>query len=493
MLQATPITLFLFLASVLVYLRLRRSLPLPPGPPGLPIVGNALEIPPSHQWLKYSEWSKSYGDIMHLNALGRHLIVLDSLHVARDLLEKRSGIYSDRPKFTMISDLMGWDWAIQFMSYGPRFRQYRSSVVGQLRKQVLPRNHPIQLREARQLVRELHTSPDRCLSLIKHASGVTMMSILYGCKNDGRRDEYVRVADAATESLVIAGNVGQYLVDFVPVLKYVPEWLPGATFRRQAREWRKLCSDLINKPFGDVKQSLIEGTASPSLVEHMLQGEESRQDEDIIKATAGVLYLGGADTTLSAFYSFMLAMVLFPDVMAKAQAEIDLVTEGQRLPEFSDKAALQYCLCLVLEVFRWVPAVPLAVPHQSNEVDQYRGYVIPKGSIVFVNVWSILHDEKLYPDPSQFNPDRYMPGTEKTPQLDPREVAFGFGRRSCPGMNFAEDHLWIVFVTILSVFDIRRTKDKQGTENPLPSHDFKVSSGMVRYVYEFFTTSTSLQ
>ncbi|KZT30011.1 cytochrome P450 [Neolentinus lepideus HHB14362 ss-1] len=474
------------LSLVAVLLARRSRVRLPPGPTGLPFLGNALDIPPSHQWTTYVEWSKKFGDVMHLSALGRHLIILNSLDAARDLLEKRSSIYSDRPKFTMISDLMGWDWAIQFMSYGPRFKLYRSNVVAPLRKQVLHRYHPIQIREARQLVLELYHSPGECLPLIKHASGATMMSILYGCKNGQKRNDYVHLADAATESLVIAGNVGKYLVDLIPVLKYVPKWFPGAEFQRQAREWRKLCLSLIDIPFTDVKQSLANGTATPSLVGYMLEDEDKQPDHDhLIKATAGVLYLGGADTTLSAFYSFMLAMVLFPDVMRRAQLEIDSVTKGERFPDFTDKAALQYCNCLVLEVFRWVPAVPLGVPHQSNEVDEYRGYVIPKQSIVMVNAWSILHDERVYPEPSRFNPGRFMPNSMESGQLDPREVAFGFGRRTCPGVHFAEDHLWIIFVTILAAFEIRRSKDETGTECSLPSHDYKVTSGMVS-VPEFF-------
>ncbi|TFK45744.1 cytochrome P450 [Heliocybe sulcata] len=472
-----PAIIFSLLGMV-IFLALRPRSRLPPGPPGLPLVGNALDVPPSHQWTKYLQWSTEYGDVMHLSALGRHLIILSSLDAARDLLEKRSNVYSDRPRFTMISDLMGWDWAIQFMSYGARFKQYRSSVMAQLRKQVLHRYHPIQLREARQLVLQLHRSPENFLQLIKHASGATMMSILYGFKEGQRRDGYVHLAEEATESLVIAGNVGKYLVDFIPILKYVPEWVPGSGFQRQAREWRKLCLSLINSPFQDVKNSLTMGTASPSIVGYMLE-DQTMETEHLIKATAGVLYLGGADTTLSAFYSFMLAMILFPDVMRKAQEEIDSVTKGERLPDFADKSALPYCNCLVLEVFRWVPAVPLGVPHQSNGIDQYRGYVIPKNAIVMVNVWSILRDERIYPDPSRFSPDRFMPGSSEEKQLDPREVAFGFGRRTCPGVHFAEDHLWIIFVTILAAFDIRRSKTGAGAENPLPSRDFKVTSGMV--------------
>lgn len=85
--------------------------------------------------------------------------------------------------------------------------------------------------------------------------------------------------------------------------------------------------------------------------------------------------------------AFFLAMASYPDVQLKAQAELDAVVGTGRLPEFDDQEALPYVNALVKELLRWRSVVPAGVPHRSMEDDEYRGYFIPKGSIVIANIW----------------------------------------------------------------------------------------------------------
>jgi len=81
------------------------GLPLPPGPKPLPLIGNLLEIPTEEQWLTATEWSKQYGEVVHVNAIGQHLVYLNSYEAANDLLELRSANYSDRLVTEMIDML----------------------------------------------------------------------------------------------------------------------------------------------------------------------------------------------------------------------------------------------------------------------------------------------------------------------------------------------------------------------------------------------------
>ena len=91
--------------------------------------------------------------------------------------------------------------------------------------------------------------------------------------------------------------------------------------------------------------------------------------------------------TLSTVQSFFLAMASFPEAQKKAQAELEAVVGPNRLPEFSDRDALPYVNALIKELLRWRSVVPIGVPHRSIEEDEYRGYRIPKGSIVIANIW----------------------------------------------------------------------------------------------------------
>lgn len=75
-------------------------------------------------------------------------------------------------------------------------------------------------------------------------------------------------------------------------------------------------------------------------------------------------------------------MALFPEVQKKAQAELDALVGPDRLPDYSDYESLIYIRAVVLEAMRWMPVVPLGLPHRVTTDDEYEGYSIPKGTII---------------------------------------------------------------------------------------------------------------
>ena len=87
---------------------------------------------------------------------------------------------------------------------------------------------------------------------------------------------------------------------------------------------------------------------------------------------------------------FMLAMLTHPSVLAKAQKEMDSVVGSSRLPTFEDRASLPYLECVMSEVLRWGVPVPMGLPHRLMEDDVYNGMFLPKGTLVFANVWYAL-------------------------------------------------------------------------------------------------------
>ena len=93
------------------------GLPYPPGPRAYPLIGNIFDLPESYPWLKYAEWGKKYGDIVHIEALGRHLIILNSREVCADLLEKRSSVCSDKPHSIMLCEMWVHRKSVVCISY----------------------------------------------------------------------------------------------------------------------------------------------------------------------------------------------------------------------------------------------------------------------------------------------------------------------------------------------------------------------------------------
>ena len=85
----------------------------------------------------------------------------------------------------------------------------------------------------------------------------------------------------------------------------------------------------------------------------------------------------------------------------------------------------------------------------------------------------VLHDPELYPEPESFKPDRFL-DEDGTFRDDPTlSLAFGGGRRICPGRHFVDAELFVVTASVLSVFNVTKAKDKNGDEIPVVAPDPK--------------------
>lgn len=261
---------------------------------------------------------------------------------------------------------------------------------------------------------------------------------------------------------------GAWLVDFVPWIRFLPSWLPGMQFNATAKDWSKITQQVTDMPYQFVRDQMQKGTHHPSYVSRHID-QATQQDgaalkidpdmEEAIKWTASVMYSGGADTTVSVISALFLAMIMFPDVQRKAQAEIDTVIGSNRLPELQDQDQLPYVSAVVKEALRWFPITPMGLGHSADEAIPYQGYVIPKGSIIMTATWWFHNDPQVYLDPSAFDPERFL-GPRNEP--DPAGTVFGHGRRTCPGKFVADMSLFWTISRILAVLDIRKAVDEHG-------------------------------
>ena len=108
----------------------------------------------------------------------------------------------------------------------------------------------------------------------------------------------------------------------------------------------------------------------------------------------------------------------------------------------------------------------LGLPHRVMQDDVYVDRFIPKGSLVFANIWAMLRDPDIFPEPERFDPERYLEKVddETARRRDPRAFVFGFGRRRCPGAHLVESSVWLMLATMLAMLDIQKPRDKNGKE-----------------------------
>ncbi|KAE9385840.1 cytochrome P450 [Gymnopus androsaceus JB14] len=463
------IAIALFLPLLFYVVRARRkTFPFPPGPKKLPIVGNLFHMPKKgFVWLEYAEMCRRYdSDIIHLSALGNSIVVLNSARAVNDLLEKRSSMYSSRPSTTMLGELMGWESGFALRPNDDIWKAQRKIVTQAMPPTDPKRFHSKQLSGTHDLLRALPQSDDVMKSLQTWAAKF-IMDITYGIQGDEAK-LYLCTAIETLNSIAVAATPGAFYVDQITILKYIPEWFPGASFKQKAREWNKLRVKLIDDPYLVTKARLAAGTATPSLTSLALEEIDHTQDvahqEEIIKLASVTAYGGGSDTTVAYLGGFIIAMLMNPEVQTKAHRELEKVLGPGDLPSFSDEPTLSYITAIVREVIRYNPVVPLAIPHLLTQDNIYKGYFLPKGSIIMPNVWSILHNEEDYPKPELFNPSRFLDAEWKlNPNVkDPATAAFGFGRRACPGKHIAIASLWITVASILACYTIEPELDENG-------------------------------
>ncbi|KAK7037474.1 hypothetical protein VNI00_010966 [Paramarasmius palmivorus] len=396
-----------------------RSASYPPGPKPWPIIGNALDIPSTKAWEVYSSWCRSYGqDLVHVQVLGQHITIVNSREMARELFEKRSLIYSDRPyvpmidlcvikPFTLILVLnghvrMGWldngfgsmaHTSPAFLPYGNTWRQHRRLFQEGFRDSDSVEEYlSVQFKKIQELLVNLLNDPDNFRTHIRTLTGAIIMGIVYGHEVTSSDDYFLDLAEKANETLLTVSMSSATIVNMFPFMRHLPGWLPGCGFQRMAREARGRISDIVEKPYSLVIDQMACSNAPGFKALELtpiseLCGEDNEQELLTVKQVCAIAYAAGADTTVSLLATFILAMGAHPHVQKKAQENIDNLLGGSRLPTWEDRSQLQYIDAIMQECLRWRPVSPLGLFHAASTDDIVNGFLIPKGTAVSANIW----------------------------------------------------------------------------------------------------------
>ncbi|KAK7038507.1 cytochrome P450 [Favolaschia claudopus] len=438
----------------------RATHSLPPGPRPLPIVGNLFDMPRARVWETFLQWKELYGDVVYLNVLGRHIVFLNSVKATTELLEKRGTLYSDRPQFPLIN-LAGHQWNFGFMPYGKEWQSLHRTFSSQYNSAVALRSfYDAHRASVSTFLVNVLNEPKEVANHLRLRSAQVMFHVNYGISVTSWDHPLVRNAERVMEVVSIALSPSMWIVNPISFLNAIPRWLGGAV-ASMVDKWQADVRDLRYEAFAQVKESVEDGTAQSSFTANLLREpadedvvvdndknaiEKEKDKERLIRDTAAI-----------ALGVFLLMMALHPTIQLAAQIEIDSVLGGtHRLPDFSDRERLPYITAVMKECLRFHSPAPTGIPHELAQDDVYEGMWLPKGCMVMGNIWQLLHDPEMYPDPFTFNPGRFIDeeGKLDCTRNDPSRFAFGFGRRGCPGRLFTEDSLWLMTAQFLAAFTI---------------------------------------
>ncbi|KAG6647100.1 cytochrome P450 84A1-like [Carya illinoinensis] len=443
----------------------QRKLPYPPGPKGLPIVGNmGMMDQLTHRGL--AKLAKQYGGIFHLRIGYLHMVAVSSPEVARQVLLVQDSIFSNRPA-TIAIKYLTYDRAdMAFAHYGPFWRQMRKLCVMKLFSRKRAESWESVREEVDATVRTVASNtgePVNIGELVFELTKNIIYRAAFGTQSHEGQDEFVGILQEFSK-LFGAFNIA----DFIPWMGWVDPQGLNARLAKARHSLDRFIDNIIDDHLEKKKKKKNEKTVGSvcedtDMVDDMLafyseDGKVGDSDDSIkltkdnIKAIIMDVMFGGTETVASAIEWAMAELMKSPDDLKKVQQELADVVGLDRRVEESDFEKLTYLRCSLKETLRLHPPIPLLL-HETAEEAEVSGYRIPAKTRVMINAWAIGRDRDSWEDPEAFKPSRFL--REGVPDFKGSNfefIPFGSGRRSCPGMQLGLYALDLAVANLLHCF-----------------------------------------
>nr|WET52770.1 cytochrome P450 76BK1 [Clerodendrum bungei] len=442
------------------YMTRRRSpKKLPPGPYPLPIVGNIFQLgdKPNRSVTKLA---KKYGPLMSLKFGSLLTVVVSSPELAKEVLQTYDHIFSSRFIPDALETHNHHNFCIAFLPVGDRWRRIRKLFrkvmlsaprldSSQAIRQTMIKNLYDYLHECRKSGHVVNIGEAASITTINLTS-VTLFSGQVMNFDANAKTEFKEIFLSLTS---VSGKPN--VSDYFPLLR--PFDIQGLR-----REMELHMGKLLVMFEGIVDERLRERRKSPEsgkkndmldILIEFSEDEESELKTSDVKHVVLDLFVAGSDSTSSTTEWVVTELLLNPDKLAKAKQELKSVLGDKKQVEESDIPKLPYMEAVIKEVLRLHPAGPFLIPRRTDEDAVINGYFIPKHSQIFVNAWAIHRDEKVWPSPEEFRPERFLENNIDYKGQDFELLPFGSGRRVCPGIPLAHRMIHLMVGTFIHQFD----------------------------------------
>ncbi|KIY72870.1 cytochrome P450 [Cylindrobasidium torrendii FP15055 ss-10] len=440
-----------FAAIVLLagaYIRHNRLKKLPPGPPANSLLGN--KLPDAFAYRFFEHWTQEYGPVFSIRQGFDTIVVIGRYDAAVELMEKEGSSLADRPRHIAAGDTLSGGMRMLLTPQGERFNKMRRALRSHLQPKSVQDYEDVLHRAALVQLSEISQNPDRHLEFARKYAASVVMSLAYGPDKipQSYDDPEVQSVNRCLTRLGLAMRPGVWKVDTFPFLRYIPGYL------NQLREGHAEELGLFKRLLQEVRDAPVPPPCFGSyLIE---QQEQLGLNDSEVSYLAGSMFGAGSDTTASAISVAIMAAATHPEAQAAVREELRALG---RPPKMSDKDALPRTSAFVTESFRWRPITSGGFPHRASKDLYWNGYVIPAGTTVIGNVWSVGRDPAYFPDPEAFDPSRWLTDSGEL-RTDLKSYPFGFGRRVCPGQHLATASVFLNTALILYYFKLAEDEKK---------------------------------
>ncbi|GAB2270148.1 hypothetical protein Dimus_005056 [Dionaea muscipula] len=433
----------------------------PPGPSGFPLIGLCLAFTGSLTHRVLSNLSKAFHSVplMAFSVGLTRFIISSEPNIAKEILN--SSAFADRPIKESAYGLL-FHRAMGFAPFGEYWRNLRRISATHLFS-------PKRVASFGEFRREIGMKMVGEIEGLMRRDGVVEVRrvLHFGSLNNvmgsvfGKRYEFGGPGNGDGDELEMLVSEGYELLGMFNWSDHFPllGWLDLQGVRKRCRRLVQRVNVFVGKIV--VEHSLkrrreingvIDGAdaddgSSKDFVDVLLDldGEIKLNDRDMI-AVLWEMIFRGTDTVAILLEWILARMVLHPHIQAQVQAEIDSVVGTSKPVSDSDLPNLPYLQAVVKETLRVHPPGPLLSWARLAVHDTHVGpHFIPAGTTAMVNMWAITHDEKVWSDPDEFKPERFIQEDVPIMGSDLRLAPFGSGRRVCPGkaLGLVTVQLWL--------------------------------------------------
>ncbi|KAL4634178.1 hypothetical protein ACB092_04G180000, partial [Castanea dentata] len=453
----------LLLFSLLYFLKHTRGgkLNLPPSPPKLPILGNLHHIGTLLHRSLHSV-SEKYGPLVLLHLGNAPFLVVSSSEIAREIMKTHDTVLANRPQIRAARVLFHGCTDIAFCLYGEYWRQVKKICVLELL--TLKRVQSFQNTREEEVSKLIKKVRDSCLKGVSINLSEflieTSKNIITRCafgKKFEDEDGKGRFSELPRKLAVLL--TAFFWRDFFPSLGWI-DILTGkiASLKSTFGELDAFLNQVVEEH--KTMKSDDEHPKTKDFVDILLHLQKNGMldfelTHDNLKTILLDMFAGGSETTSTTLEWVMAELMKNPSIMKRAQEEVRRVVGSKSKIDLNDIYQMDYLKCILKEGLRLHPPVPFLVPRETSASLQFGGYDIPPKTRVFVNIWAIQRDPKLWDRPEEFLPERFKDNPVDFMGQNFKFLPFGGGRRGCPGLIFAVASLEYVLANLLCWFDWR--------------------------------------